>query len=335
MPSPHAYFYLPGLLAAALLSGCAGLQTEAREAPATLYESVAFNAESGQPVTIPAMAQQLTGADVIVVGEYHGHQAAHLLQSNLQAALHHQHPKQVLALEPFDLDHQNVIDAYLAEELGEEELIEDAGAWNNYKASYRPLMEFARRQQLPVIAANAPADTVRCVGRQGPDYLASLPPARRTLLPEEPWPDIPGYRSKFLNTMGGNSHGQAPDASRERLDNAYRAQLLRDSTMADRIIQARQRYPDHQVLMITGTFHSEQRLGLVGVLEQRRPDLRVAVISPVVLEDDGADLKPGEHAAKGNYLYFVLPLPEQYQDEDRRNAAMKKQFSQARGPDCQ
>src|SRR5690554_7260780 len=50
---------------------------------------------------------------------------------------------------------------------GETEMLEDANVWVNYKASYRPLVEFARQHQLPVIAANAPAVTVRCVGREG------------------------------------------------------------------------------------------------------------------------------------------------------------------------
>lgn len=334
MPSHLPRFCLPLLLAASLTSGCAGVHGVSGSAPQTLYESAIFSADPGPPLTPAALARQLGDADVIVVGEYHGHQGAHLLQSQLQAALHRQHPQQVLALEPFDLDHQPVVNDYLAGHLGEEELIEDAGAWSNYKASYRPLMEFARRQQLPVIAANAPAGVVRCVGRQGPDYLELLPPVRRSLLPEQPFPEVPGYRRKFFETMAGSGHGEVSDAGRERMDNAYHAQLLRDATMADQVIRAQQQYPDHQILVITGTFHSEQRLGLVGVVEQREPELKVAVISPVTLDNDAAEPAVEEHRAKGDYLYFLQPLPQQYRDDERRNAAMKAQFSQARELDC-
>jgi uncharacterized iron-regulated protein len=335
MPIPDLRLCLPAVIAAWLLSGCANLPTDARETPATLYQSTLVSAGSGHSMSPSTLAGELADADVIVVGEYHGHQAAHLLQSRLQAALHRQHARQVLALEAFETDRQSVIDDYLAGKLGEEELIDDAGAWSNYRASYRPLMEFARRQQLPVIAANAPAGVVRCVGRQGPEYLQALPPARQAQLPQEPFPDVPGYRSKFLDAMGGNSHGKASDASRARLENAYHAQLLRDATMADRVIRARQRYPHHQVLMITGTFHSEQRLGMVGVLKQRDPDLKVAVISPVTLNQDASGLSVEANQAKGDYLYFVLPLPERYRDEDRRTAAMQEQFSRADQRECQ
>ncbi len=335
MPSGDLVLRITALLALLLLTGCAGLQTQTRSTPETLYESVVVNARSGQELSPAALAQQPAAADVIVVGEYHGHQGAHLLQSQLQAALHHQHPAQVLALEPFTLDHQAEIDDYLAGKLGEEELIEDADAWDNYRASYRPLMEFARSKGLPVVAANAPAGIVRCVGRQGQDYLDTLPPARRALLPAQPFREVPEYRDKFLGTMGGNGHGTASGAARERLENTYQAQLLRDNTMADQVIRARQDYPDHQVLAITGTFHSEQRLGLVGVLEQREPELEVAVISPVTLEDDGAGRDLEAHQDKGDYLYFVLPLPEEYRDEERRQQAMKERFRNAGALDCQ
>lgn len=323
------------IAAAVFLAGCAGHQPATDSRPTTLYDARLVETASGQPLSEQELATQLEDADVVVIGEHHGHPAAHLLQARLQAALYGQQPAQVLALESFDLDHQAVVDKYLAGDLGEEELIEDADAWNNYKASYRPLIEFARRHRLPVTAANAPDGVVRCIGRQGPGYLGSLPPATRTLLPEQPFRDVPGYREKFLDTLGGSGHSSPSEDARERLENAYQAQLLRDNTMADRILRARQRYPDHQVLMITGTFHSEQRLGLVAILEQRDPGLNVVVISPVTEEADRTRPKADEHREKGDFLYFVLPLPERYQDEGRRSAAMKQQFSQASNLDCQ
>ncbi|SFR82356.1 Uncharacterized iron-regulated protein [Marinobacter daqiaonensis] len=323
------------LVALPLLLGCATPQQPRQEIPVTLYDAAVFSADSGKGVTISQLAHQLSEMDVIVVGEHHGHQASHLLQARLQAALYSRNPEQALALEPFDLDHQREVDQYLEGRLGEEELIEDAGAWRNYRASYRPLMEFARWHQLPVVAANAPDEVVRCVGRKGPGYLDGLPSSVRNRLPAQPFREAPGYRQKFLEVMGSNGHGSHTQANRQRLENSYQAQLLRDNTMADRVLVTLAQDPGHQVLVITGTFHSEERMGLVGVLEQRRPDLTIAVISPVILEQPGATPLPAEHAEKGDYLYFVQPLPEEYRDEQRGKAALMEQFSQARKLDCQ
>lgn len=82
----------------------------------------------------------------------------------------------VLSMEQFTRDAQPLMDDYLTGKIGEQYLIQKANAWPNYESDYRPLVEFAKSQQLPVIAANAPKPIVRCIGRVGIDYLDRLSP---------------------------------------------------------------------------------------------------------------------------------------------------------------
>ncbi|RBW49002.1 ChaN family lipoprotein [Marinobacter sp. F3R11] len=293
--------------------------------PQTLYESRLTDADSGTQLTTETLAQRLSGTDVIIIGEYHGHQAAHLLQSQIQAALFEKQPFQVLSMEQFNLDHQAAVDAYLNGETGETEMIEDSHAWDNYRASYRPLMEFARQHSLPVIAANAPADIVRCVGRTGPDYLDGLTAGHRAQLPDNPFMDTPAYREKFNDAIN-TSHGAADETMQERLDNTYKAQLLRDNTMASRILAALNAHPGHQVIHTTGTFHSEEHLGTVALLRQRAPEISIAVISPVVWPADVEKAPLQENRNKGDFLYFIQPLPEEFLDKQRERKAMSARF---------
>lgn len=303
--------------------------------PVSQYDAIIVSADTGTIITVAELARQLAETDIVVVGEYHGHHASHLLQARLQQALYQQNPRQILTMEQFSLNNQGALDAYLAGETGEAEMMEDANAWENYKASYRPLVEFAREHQLQVIAANAPADIVRCVGRQGKDYLKSLPEAQRATLPEQAFLDTPEYRDKFISTISGNHGVEANQTELSgRLLNTYQAQLLRDNTMAERILSALSEHPRHQVLHTTGTFHSEQRLGTVAVLEQRMPELSVAVISPIEWLPGEQAMPVAENRHKGDYLYFILPLPPEYRDEERQRSAMKKRFSQYRDTEC-
>ena len=191
------------LLTLAGLAGCSTMLAgnQAIPAPTSQYDAVIVNASNGQRITVTELARQLVDTDVVVVGEYHGHHASHLLQARLQQALYRQNPAQILSMEQFNLDHQTAVGAYLAGTTGETEMLEDANAWDNYKASYRPLVEFARQHQLPVIAANAPADTVRCVGREGKAYLDRLPEAQRSALPQQAFLDTPEYRDKFIDCL--------------------------------------------------------------------------------------------------------------------------------------
>jgi len=310
-------------------TGCSIMPAKNTPAPrlTSQYDAAIFSASTGSAMTVGELARQLAETDIVVVGEYHGHHASHLLQARLQQTLYQQNPQQILTMEQFSLNHQGALDAYLANQTGEAEMVEDASAWDNYKGSYRPLVEFARERQLPVIAANAPADIVRCVGRQGADYLAGLPEQQRATLPEQAFLDTPEYRGKFVDAISG-SHGTGQSELSGRLLSTYQAQLLRDNTMADRILATLAQRPGYQVLHTTGTFHSEQRLGTVAVLEQRAPELSIAVISPVQWLPSGQAMPVAENHHKGDYLYFILPLPLEFRDPERQLSAMQERFSQ-------
>lgn len=201
------------------------MRTENRPAPVSQYDALIVDADTGDILTVAELARQLANTDVVVTGgEYHGHHASHLLQARLQQALYrHNPPRQILSMEQFNLNHQDALDAYLAGQTGETEMIEDADAWENYKGSYRPpLVEFAREHQLPVVAANAPpADIVRCVGREGKDYLKRLPDAQRATLPAQAFLDTPpDYRDKFVDAIAG-SHGAEQTELAGRLLSTY------------------------------------------------------------------------------------------------------------------
>jgi uncharacterized iron-regulated protein len=286
---------------------------------------------------VTLLAKELALADVVVVGEYHGHHGAHLLQYLIQSALYRQRPQQVLSMEQFTLGEQSELDKYLAGQTGEEEMIIDANAWSNYKASYRPLVEFAKSKGLPVIAANAPAAIVRCVGRKGEIYLSQIEESQRAKLPDNAFLETPAYRKKFFDAMGAG-HGSDGNSSNhsERLENSFKAQLLRDNTMADRIIRALDNKPGHQIIHLTGTFHSEERLGMVAVLEKKRPDLKIAVVSPIFWRtNQNPESLVASHREKGDFLYFLQPLPVDYTSSERRREAITERFREAAELSCE
>jgi len=328
----------PALLLSVLfvLNGCTAMPSSSSPKgltiPQTQYDARVVEPESGAALTPEQLARRLAETDVVIVGEYHGHHGSHLLQSRLQMALFRQQPRQILSMEQFNLDRQPELDRYLKGETGETEMIEDAGAWDNYRASYRPVVEFARQQNLPVIAANAPADVVRCVGRKGPSYLDQVSRSIRQALPSDPFTDTPAYREKFAGSIGA-SH-QANSTMNERMENTYKAQLLRDNAMAARILEARAAFPGYQVLHLTGTFHSEGGLGTVALLKQRAPALSVAVISPVFWPATNSKPPLEQNRSKGDFLYFIQPLPDEFKDPEREREAMTARFQRSARKTC-
>lgn len=318
-----------------LLSGCATVTTEEQPSARTLpplhsiLNAHIIDSETGRPISVEALAARWQDVDVVIIGEFHGHNGAHLLQARMQVALYQQRPNQILSLEQFNVENQPQLDRYLAGELGEAEMIEDAEAWDNYKASYRPLVAFSDDLDEPIIAANAPADVVRCVGREGEVALEAFPSETRAFLPKDPFYSDPAYRERFFGALGGHS-----TQASNQMENRYKAQLLRDNTMASRIVQALEEHPDHQVLHLTGTFHSEYRSGTVAALKARAPDIQVRVLSPVVVENPRAPTFEQTDLDKGDAIYLLAPLPPEYADPERMRDAIRAQFAKAREIEC-
>lgn len=328
--------WLGGLLTLSIgLGGCSSTPPQPgtqAPTPATLYDYRLLD-QRGQTLTLPQLADALRDYDVVFLGEFHGNHAAHLLQAQLQAALYARRPQQLLSMEQFERQQQALLDRYLDGEIGEAYLINEAPAWDNYAASYRPLVEFAKQHLLPVVAANAPGDIVRCIGRHGETYPQRLPANERGWIAATPFADIPGYEATFDDWLQQN-RALSPQKAR----NSFLAQLTRDNTMAESIVRALQAYPGYQVLHLNGAFHSQNRQGTVAALTRLMPSLKIAVLTPLHSATlDTATLTPEDLAqdlAQGDFVYLLQPQPPQYVHADYRRQRLQQAFKQADTKSC-
>ncbi|MEA3406029.1 MAG: ChaN family lipoprotein [Pseudomonadota bacterium] len=314
-----------------ILQGCSFVAEKPDKLPTlqTAYDFVLFDSQTRQPASVQQLALQLADADVIFIGEFHGNHASHLLQAQLQNQFYQQNPKQVLSMEQFNRDQQPILNQYLDDEVGEAYLINEAPAWENYAASYRPLVSFAKQNLLPVIAANAPADTVRCIGRQGQAYLAKLTEDEKSLIAEAPFKEVDGYREQFMEWLKDSSHFDEAKAEK-----SYLAQLTRDNTMAESILLALSDYPDHQIVHTNGAFHSNHYLGTAGALKRMNSELNIKVISPIHSEDSQSLIINKEAYQKGDFIYLLQPQPEKYVNASYRKQAFKAMFENADSKAC-
>lgn len=256
-----------------LLAGC---QTQP---PATINAAAPTNlfdyqlqSPTGKSISLTDAAQQLADADVIMVGELHGHQGVHRFQADLFAQLLSQPRPRALAMEQFSRDKQEVVNGYLAGEMGETVFIEKSDAWPSYSSDYRALVTLAKDAGIAVIAANAPRNIVRCISQEGADYLQRLPINERDWVADKLTLDDDAYKARF---MANRHHGQTPS------EQQFAAQTTWDDTMADSINQYLQQHPRHGVLLTVGRFHVAEGLGTVQRLQQRNSELNIAVIYPV------------------------------------------------------
>ncbi|EPF1752190.1 ChaN family lipoprotein [Vibrio alginolyticus] len=294
------------LLFAGLLTGCSSYthtNSHATSAEVTSFYDYQLYTPSGEHIALSKLPIELQQADVILIGEWHTHAGIHRFQTDMLKQLTSYDRSLALSMEQFIRDKQPVVDAYLRGEIGEQYLMKQANAWPNYQSDYRPLVEFAKQKNLPVIAANAPKSIVRCIGRQGLDYINKLDDDQRMFIAQAINTGSSPYKEKFMASM---HHGKP-----EQTEKQFAAQVTWDETMAESIVSYLDDNPSAQVVHVAGKFHTEQGLGTAASILSRNPSLKVVVISPTdnVLSDNT------------DYQLEVLAPPVRYVQDAHRMAA--------------
>jgi uncharacterized iron-regulated protein len=246
---------IPCLLAAAVLLGAAGLDPAGRAMAETMLPD--FNSfvmmRGSAAISVDQAADALKDFDVVFVGELHDHIANHLAEMALLRAIQQRVPHLALSMEQFERDRQETLDDYLAGKIGEESLTDGLG-WRNYAEAYRPLIEYAKEHNLPVIAANAPQKIIRCVGREGSSFLSTLPADKRKLVAATLHMQDGAYKKKFFEFMEEDGTHNGPndgnkEKEAERIEKSFAAQVARDDTMAESIANFLQVHPGYKSCM--------------------------------------------------------------------------------------
>ncbi len=240
--------------------------------------------KQGNAVEMSKIIEAMQTADVVFLGEQHDDPTAHQLQFEIFKAAFEKYGKTralALSLEMFERDSQIVVDEYLAGLINESNFTQQARAWNNYKTDYRPLVEFAKTNILPVVAANAPRRYVNLVSRLGRESLDALSPAAKSWLAPLPYNQASqAYAAKFNSLMSGMGMGAASSgAGNHNVSKMLDSQALWDATMADSIAKTLRQNKNALVVHLNGGFHSENRLGTVEHLFKYQPTARVVVIT--------------------------------------------------------
>ncbi|GAC1308860.1 MAG: ChaN family lipoprotein [Mucilaginibacter sp.] len=256
-------------------------------------------------VDLDDLANDLNHADVLFFGEEHNDSTSHYLEFTLFKKLADKYPAKVaLSMEMFETDCQNVLNEYLGGLIREKNFITDARAWHNYK-DYRPLVELAKEQHLPVIAANAPARYTNMGNRLGLTGLEQLNATGRSYMPPLPIDTATGvYYQKFVQIMGG--HSAMPGMQ------MYQAQNLWDATMGWSIALFYKTHKGYKILQINGGFHSEEKLGAAAQLKKYAANVRILNIA--AYSDEGFDNPDwGKFSKNGDYIILTDPkLPKAF-----------------------
>ena len=216
---------------------------------------------------------------VIFIGEEHESRVSHNAELTILKGLAERDPNLVLALEMFERDVQDVLDAYLKGKISEKKFLKQSRPWPNYLEDYRPLIEVAKKKGMPAIAANVPrraAAAVSMANEISPDVMGE----DRIYLPKTVHLKSKEYYKRFASSMEEMPHFTPMKGM--KVDGLYKAQVLKDAVMAASV----EPFLNRRILFCCGHFHSDYHLGIPHQLMKNHPNLKIAVIAMASAVED-------------------------------------------------
>lgn len=231
---------------------------------------------NGKKLTYKKMIKDLAKADVVFFGEYHNNPIAHWLEYEVSKSLYKERNGNIsMGAEMFEADNQLILDEYLEGIISAKKFENECRLWGNYSTDYEPLVSFAKDSSIRLIATNIPRRYAEVVHKKGMDKLNELSDEAKHYiapLPIELEPDsVLQSQMGIMSMMSKNPVGIA------------KAQAIKDATMAHFI--AKNLEKGKLFIHFNGSFHSDNRDGIVKYLLKLKPGLRIKVISTVQQEE--------------------------------------------------
>ncbi|MCK7575011.1 MAG: ChaN family lipoprotein [Chromatiales bacterium] len=219
--------------------------------------------ESARLTDMNALIARLADKRVIFVGEQHDRYEDHLNQAAIIEGLLAHGRSVAIGLEMFQQPYQPALDAYVAGEIDEAELLRRAQYFDRWRFDYRlyrPILSLARAHGIPLIALNLESELTRRVGDGG---IASLSESDRARLPEIDRSDA-DHRAR-LEAIFKHHPAEQP----RNFEHFLEVQLLWDEGMAERAARYLTEHPDSTLVVIAGSGHIEYGQGIPQRLARR------------------------------------------------------------------
>jgi aminopeptidase N len=187
---------------------------------------------------------------IIYIGEEHDQLAHHINQLNIIKGLYKKNTNLAIGMEMFEKPFQQFINDYLRGNIDEKQFLKKTEyfkTWGVDYRLYRPILDFAKENNIPVVALNADSEIVEKVSEIG---VLSLSEGDLKRVPEEM--DFSDEKYRRLLREIFKLH---PGSEDKDFNLFYQAQLLWDETMAESIDEFLKENPDYQMVVLAGNGH--------------------------------------------------------------------------------
>ena len=255
-------FLLAVLIVTTLAIGCTANEK-------SVYQPF-FDLSNEKAYTEKEVLSQLKKDRIVLVGEHHTNKSHHQAQLQVIKMLHDSGVRVAIGMEMFRRGSQKELDDWVSGRIDEDEFEKIYYDNWTYKYSfYRPILLYARDNQIPVIGLNVPSDITRQVARMG---YKSLTDEQRGYLGDVACRVDKEYMTFIREAFGGHSHGN--------LNFIYfcEAQMVWDAVMAVTALEYLSNSLGTTIVVLAGTGHVRKQA--IPTQVRNRSDVPLTVILP-------------------------------------------------------
>lgn len=238
------------------------------------YDTYKIYTSKGKEVSFDKLVKAAEGKSHVFMGEYHNNAISHWLQVEMMTALYKMHKKNlVMGAEMFEADNQYILDEYLKGQISAKNYQSEMRLWPNYNTDYKPLVEFAKENELKFIATNIPRRYANMVYKKGLKSLDGLSDLAKSFI-------VPLNQFKFDSTIACYKEIYKMPHGGEGMATA---QAIKDATMSYFILQ--NSTPSSVFLHFQGAYHSDNYEGIVYYLKKQVEIEKILTVSTVTQDN--------------------------------------------------
>ncbi len=189
---------------------------------------------------------------IVYVGEYHDRFSNHAVELRVIRELFGKNKKLAIGMEMFQRPFQQFLDEYIAGTIDEREFLKKSEYFKRWVFDYnlyKPILDFARQEKIPVIALNMRREITDKVAAGGLDSLTEE--ERKEIPARMDFSDL-DYRERLKSVF---EQHEAQEGLKTNFDFFFQVQILWDETMAQSVDEYLKKNPYRQMIVLAGSGH--------------------------------------------------------------------------------
>ena len=231
-----------------------------------------------KPETLNNITNYLNEEKIIYVGESHTNFTHHLNQLRVIKSLHKQGRKIAIGMEMFQTPFQDAINRYIEGKSTLKEFLKETEYYKRWKFNYnlyRPIIDYAKENKIPIIALNIDRSIIRKVSKNG-----ILKVENKENLPLKIDQSSTAYKNELMKVFAEHDFDKMNDKKNKKdkhdpkegsqeefgkelkKDYFFQSQLIWDEIMAQNITKFMNKNRDYTLVVVAGTGHIEKHQGI-------------------------------------------------------------------------